>query len=95
MDEIKTDACCKNCIYFNPTKETEPLPGQCRRNAPDINWRIYKNGDASGGASPWPEVMWNEWCGEWRRHYYHVDKKEVVKVSAEDWVREEVANANQ
>ena len=48
--------CCTTCMWYvekartNPTPETQPLTGRCRRRCPTMNG--------------YPVVFSNDWCGD-------------------------------
>jgi len=65
---------CRNCTSWQGVgeyldREDPATAGQkvqmglCRRHAPRPGTRLTS--DTEAGASPWPQVASDDWCGEW------------------------------
>lgn len=51
---------CQDCKFFQQL-DRGPL-GTCRKNPPVVLWMDEEN----EFVSLWPEVIFGEWCGEWK-----------------------------
>jgi hypothetical protein len=55
-DQTKEEEACRNCRFFKLT-DPHQKKGQCRRHAPV----------ALQGAGKFPQVQFDDWCGEYER----------------------------
>lgn len=45
---------CEKCCFYAPARGEQPQEGECRRRAPERNWRVAE----------WPVVRKDDFCGE-------------------------------
>lgn len=51
---------CGNCVWLKSPE------GECRRNAPRLSLVEFKDGQGPVKLSLWPEVKYDDWCGEFK-----------------------------
>jgi hypothetical protein len=70
---MKPNQICKNCRYFDESKQSQIYEHKCRRNPPQIVKVIYffrnkieRIPDSWDVFGFFPTISEDDWCGEWK-----------------------------